>query len=130
MNNADAEISSLMEQYFQWLKDKTVLTQIDKNCVQVTTPFLDRHNDCLQFYIRKDADGFLLSDDGYVIQDFVSSGCSLDNEKEKLLQITLANFGVQLDGQTLVLKASADNFAIKKHNLLQAMLVLSNLLSR
>ena len=130
MNNADAEISSLMEQYFQWLKDKTVLTQIDKNCVQVTMPFLDRHNDCLQFYIRKDADGFLLSDDDYVIQDFVSSGCSLDNEKEKLLQITLANFGVQLDGQTLVLKASADNFAIKKHNLLQAMLVLSNLLSR
>ena len=129
MNNADAEISSLMEQYFQWLKDKTVLTQIDKNCVQVTTPFLDRHNDCLQFYIRKDADGFLLSDDGYVIQDFVSSGCSLDNEKEKLLQITLANFGVQLDGQTLVLKASADNFAIKKHNLFQAMLVLNNLLS-
>ena len=127
MNNADAEISSLMEQYFQWLKDKTVLTQIDKNCVQVTTPFLDRHNDCLQFYIRKEADGFLLSDDGYVIQDIVSSGCSLDNEKEKLLQITLANFGVQLDGQTLVLKASADNFAIKKHNLLQVMLVLSNL---
>lgn len=128
MNNADAEISSLMEQYFQWLKDKTVLTQIDKNCVQVTTPFLDRHNDCLQFYIRKEeADGFLLSDDGYVIQDFVSSGCSLDNEKEKLLQITLANFGVQLDGQTLVLKASADNFALKKHNLLKAMLVLSNL---
>lgn len=57
------EIQSLMEQYLQWLKDKTALKQIDKDWVQVTTPHLDRHNDCLQFYIRKEANGFLLSDD-------------------------------------------------------------------
>lgn len=122
------EIQSLMEQYLQWLKDKTALKQIDKDWVQVTTPHLDRHNDCLQFYIRKDANGFLLSDDGYIIHDLISSGCSLDSEKRKaLLKMTLAGFGVQLDGETLILKASAENFALKKHNFLQAMLAVNDL---
>ncbi|OIT23919.1 DUF1829 domain-containing protein [Glaesserella parasuis] len=122
------EIQSLMEQYLQWLKDKTALKQIDKDWVQVTTPHLDRHNDCLQFYIRKEANGFLLSDDGYIIHDLISSGCSLDSEKRKaLLKMTLAGFGVQLDGETLILKASAENFALKKHNFLQAMLAVNDL---
>ena len=43
------EIQRLMEQYLHWLKDKTALKQIDQNWIQVTTPHLDRHNDCLQF---------------------------------------------------------------------------------
>ena len=122
------EIQKLMEQYLHWLKDKTVLKQINKDWIQVTTPHLDRHNDCLQFYVRKESDGFLLSDDGYIIHDLISSGCSLDSEKRKaLLKMTLAGFGVQLDGETLTLKASTDNFALKKHNFLQAMLAVNDL---
>lgn len=122
------EIQRLMEQYLHWLKDKTALKQIDQNWIQVTTPHLDRHNDCLQFYIRKEANGFLLSDDGYIIHDLISSGCALDSGKRKeLLKMTLAGFGVQLDGETLILKASAENFALKKHNFLQAMLAVNDL---
>jgi hypothetical protein len=41
--------------------------------------------------------------------------------------MTLNGFGVQLDGNSLVVKASAENFPVRKHNLIQAMLSVNDL---
>ncbi|MBU1410008.1 DUF1828 domain-containing protein, partial [Myxococcota bacterium] len=95
-----------MDNYFRWLKDKTVLRMINDEWVQVTTPHLDRHNDQLQFYVRKENFGYVLTDDGYILNDLINSGCPLDSPKrEELLRTTLAGFGVQLDGDQMLLKA-------------------------
>lgn len=40
------EIQNLLAAYHTWLKDKTALRQIDQ-WVEITTPYLDRHNDLL-----------------------------------------------------------------------------------
>lgn len=40
-----SEIKELLDNYSLWLRDKTTLRQIDENWVEITTPFLDRHND-------------------------------------------------------------------------------------
>ena len=40
-----SEIKELLDNYSLWLRDKTTLLQIDENWVEITTPFLDRHND-------------------------------------------------------------------------------------
>jgi len=45
------EIQVLLDKYLQWLKDKTVLRQVN-DWVEITTPYLDRHNDYLQMYAR------------------------------------------------------------------------------
>lgn len=122
------EIQRLVEQYTVWLKDKTALREINEDWIEITTPHLDRHNDCLQFYIRKENNGYILSDDGYIINDLISSGCTLDTPKRReLLKTTLAGFGVQLNGDELLLKATPDNFSLKKHNFLQAMLAVNDL---
>ena len=122
------DIQSLLDDYIRWLKDKTVLNQIDKHWVQVTTPHLDRHNDCLQFYVRRENNGYLLTDDGYIINDLINSGCSLNSKKRKaLLKTTLNGFGVKREGEQLLLKATPENFSQKKHNFVQAMLAVNDL---
>jgi hypothetical protein len=122
------DVQKLMDDYTRWLRDKTVLRQIGGEWVQVTTPHLDRHNDQLQFYVRKENNGYVLTDDGYIINDLISSGCALDSPKrQELLKTTLAGFGVHLEGDQLVLRATPDNFSLKKHNLIQAMLAVNDL---
>ena len=37
----------LLNQYWKWLKEKTTLRQIN-DWYEITTPYLDRHNDYLQ----------------------------------------------------------------------------------
>lgn len=122
------DVQKLLDDYTRWLRDKTVLRQVGDEWVQVTTPHLDRHNDHLQFYVRKEGSGYVLTDDGYIIDDLISSGCPLDSPKrQELLKTTLAGFGVHLDGGQMVLKATSDNFSLKKHNLIQAMLAVNDL---
>ena len=121
------EIQKLLDDYMAWLKDKTTLRQI-QNWVEITTPYLDRHNDYIQIYAKKVNNGFLLTDDGYTIVDLEQSGCKLQNPKRQdLLKMTLNGFGVQLQKNMLEVHASNDNFALRKHNLVQAMLAVNDM---
>jgi hypothetical protein len=121
------EVQSLLDQYWAWLKDKTTLRQLD-DWVEITTPYLDRHNDRIQIYAQRRNGAYVLTDDSYVLQDLEQSGCKLDSSKRQaLLKMTLNGFGIHLNDQALEVHASPDNFALRKHNLVQAMLAVNDL---
>lgn len=122
------QIESLMSDYRAWLKDRTSLREINGLWVEITTPYLDRHNDALQIYVRSQAGGYVLTDDSYTVRDLEASGCSLKSEKRMdLLKMTLNGFGVHMNEEALEVKASLENFPARKHNLVQAMLAVNDL---
>jgi hypothetical protein len=122
------EIERLLEAHRAWLKEKTVLRSVNGDWVEITTPYLDRHNDALQIYARSEDGGYLLSDDSYTIRDLETSGCDLNTKKRKdLLAVTLNGFGVRIDEEALVVHATSENFPARKHSLIQAMLAVNDL---
>ncbi len=121
------EIQKLMDEYQNWLKGKTSLREID-GWVEITTPYIDRHNDYLQIFVKKQNGGYLLTDDGYIINDLSLSGCDLNTEKrQRLLQQTLRGFGVEQSKDTLMVVSNESNFSFRKHCLLQSMLAVNDL---
>ena len=122
------EIHDLLDEYVKWLKDKTKLRQVNNTWIEITTPYLDRHNDYLQIYAKREDGKFLLTDDGYIMQDLIRNGCKLESKKRKsLLYMTLNGFGIQLKEDALITYATTKNFALQKHNLIQAMLAVNDL---
>jgi hypothetical protein len=122
------DIERLLNDYRAWLKDKTTLRQVNGSWVEITTPYLDRHNDALQIYARADNGGYVLTDDSYTIHDLEASGCNLNTEKRQdLLKMTLNGFGVRVNNEALEVHASPDNFPARKHNLIQAILAVNDL---
>ena len=122
------EIEKLLNEYSNWLKDKTILKNIAKDWVEVTTPFLDRHNDYIQFYIRQEGKDFIFTDDGFILNDLMDSGCDIDTPKRsQILKTTLLGFGVDMVGNALTIKSTKDMFSLKKHNYIQAMLAVNDL---
>ncbi len=123
------EIERLVNSYWEWNKQNTLLTEISKSSwLEITTPYLDRHNDCLQIYVKMEDGGLILTDDGYIINDLMHSGCNLNTPKrQEFLKTTLAGFGIQEENHVLVVRATRENFAIKQHNLIQAMLAVNDL---
>jgi len=123
------DIKKLLDRYAVWLRDKTHLRDVGNNFVEITTPYLDRHNDYLQIYVRKEDGSYLLTDGGSTIQDLEASGCELETKKRRdLLTQTLSGFGVQLDNdERLLVRATNDNFPLRKHNLVQAILGVNDL---
>ena len=54
--NIDCEF--LVRSYADWLRAKFTTKDINGIC-EITTPFLDRHNDRLQLYVEKTSAGFV-----------------------------------------------------------------------
>ena len=121
------EMHALLDRYVAWLRDKTTLRQVG-DWVEVSTPYLDRHNDYLLIYAKRVNGHYILTDDGFVLGDLEQSGCKLESPKrQSLLKMTLNGFGIQLNQGRLEVRASADDFAHKKHNLVQAMLAVNDM---
>jgi len=122
------EIEKLLNDYRVWLKDKTTLRELNGSWVEITTPYLDRHNDALQIYARAENGGYILTDDSYTVHDLEASGCNLHTGKRQdLLKMTLNGFGVRLHDEALEVRATAESFPLRKHSLIQAMLAVNDL---
>ena len=121
------DVKAQMDRYWAWLRDETAIRELGE-WIEITTPYLDRHNDCLQIYAKRVAGGYLLTDDGCVLDDLEQSGCKIEGpRRQALFKTTLNGFGVQVNGNALEVRASADDFALHKHNLVQAMLAVDDL---
>lgn len=121
------DIRQRLDDYLAWVKEKTLPREIN-GWVEITTPLLDRHNDCLQIYARRRNGGYELHDDGYTLADLDMSGCPIDTPRRRaLLEQTLAGFGIRTEGERLYVTATEANFPLQKHSLLQAMLAVGDL---
>lgn len=117
----------LVESYIAWLKASISIAEVNGTC-EITTPFLDRHNDQLQIYVSKQNGKLLLSDDGAIISDLETSGCPLDSPvRQQLLATILRGFGVRNEAGVLSVEAEPEDFPRKKHALLQAMMTVNDM---
>jgi len=126
------EAESLVDSYYKWLQKKTLFEKMD-DCIEITTPYIDRHNDYIQIYVKKSGNSFVLTDNGYTMGDLSMSGLKLDSPKRKeLIRITLNGFGIDVrdmknGSRELYIESSIDDFPLKKHNLIQAVLAVNDM---
>lgn len=122
-----SECEKLIKSYVDWLKEGISIQEIRGSC-QITTPFLDRHNDALQIYVEKYDGNLRLTDDGYTIKDLRASGLEISGEKrETHLQAILNGFGVKLEGDEIFTLSTIRDFPQKKHSLVQAILEINDM---
>jgi len=121
------ECQELIDAYLGWLPQGFSVERLHEAC-ELTTPFLDRHNDHLQIYAIKKSGKIVLSDDGYILSDLRTGGLDLKTAKRKaVLESMLKGFGVRLEDGRLVVEASARNLGHRVHALVQAMLAANDM---
>ena len=74
------ECQQLIDEYLRWLKQEFVFAELDGSC-QISTPFLDRHNDAIEIYVEKRNALFYLTDDGHTVRDLRSCNMEFSNSK-------------------------------------------------
>lgn len=121
------EGKDFIDSYLTWLRQKISFTNIE-NIIEITTPFLDSHNDHIQLYITQKDRQIVITDDGYTISDLIMSGCDLSSTKRKdILQGILNGFGVKLNERELYIEATERNYPQRKHALLQAIMSVTDM---
>jgi hypothetical protein len=120
-------IEKLIEDYWSFLRKRLVYERVE-DWVEITTPYLDRHNDYIQIFGRNREGRIVLTDGGETIQDLVQSGVQLNSGKRKrILEDILRGFGVQMENGEVTVEADEKNFALKKHSLIQAILSVNDM---
>lgn len=110
-----------------WLRKGLAVEGVGDVC-ELTTPFLDRHNDHLQVYAFRKNGNILLSDDGYILSDLRTSGLEVDTPKRKIILDSVLNgFGVRSENGQLSVEAAPDNLGQRLHSLVQAMLAINDM---
>jgi hypothetical protein len=121
------DCQKLIDAYVEWLKQALSVEQTQGAC-ELTTPFLDRHNDHLQIYATKRNGNIVLSDDGYILSDLRTSGLEVDTPKRKMvLHSVLNGLGVRVENDQLQVEASPKNLGQRLHSLVQAMLAVNDM---
>ena len=121
------EIEQLIDRYQNWLKDRTALKVVE-DAVEITTPFLNRHNDYIQIYAKKDHDDIILTDQGETLEDLEMSGINISvTNRRELLKMVVNGFGVTVDRNIISVTTSLDKFPLAKHNLIQTILAVNDL---
>jgi uncharacterized protein DUF1829/uncharacterized protein DUF1828 len=124
---SDLDCDKLVKSYADWLRSRYAFKEVNGAC-EITTPFLDRHNDYLQIFVTQSDRKLRLTDDGYILSDLEISGCSIETAQEReLLLIMLAGFGVQEKNGELFVESSSEDFPRKKHALVQAMIAVNDM---
>lgn len=120
----------LISSYTEWFKQNISASKLNDGIIEITSPFMDRHNDFLQIYAIVENNKIRLTDDGYIINDLTMSGCPVDNtaRRKEILQSILNGHGVKRsDRDELYVEATFDNFPQRKHMLLQAMMAVNDM---
>jgi len=116
----------LLDKYLNWLKNEFTITKKSKGWFEVTTPFLDRHNDHIQFYFKEIKPNiFQLSDMGDTLIDNGEWNGLLQDEKRVKEYVGIAKcYGVEFNRDTGCLDMETDllNFPQSKHNFIQCIL--------
>jgi len=122
-----AECEKLIDAYVNWLRQGLSAEAVGEAC-ELTTPFLDRHNDHLQVYATRRNGTIILSDDGYILADLRTSGLEVDTPKRKMvLDSVLNGLGVRAENGQILVEASANNLGQRLHSLVQAMLAVNDM---
>ena len=117
----------MIDAYVAWLRQGLSVEEVSGAC-EMTTPFLDRHNDHLQVYATRHNGSIVLSDDGYILSDLRTSGLELDTAKRKVVLDSILNgLGVRAESGKLIVEASANNLGQRLHSLVQAMLAVNDM---
>lgn len=121
------EDMDFISEYLEWIRKNTTQYKINEY-VEITTPFLDIHNDHIQFYVRKTPDGFELTDDGYILSDLQMSGCDIKSPKrQEMVSQIAATLGVTIKQEEICTHATRFDIAQKQHIMIQAMLKIGDM---
>ncbi len=116
------DIKLMIEEYMDFLRQNISYRQLEKG-YEITTPFLDDHNDCIQIYVDEvSGDTIKLSDDGATISNLLDGGLKLTKSRNQIMHSIVYGYGVEIEDNNLTIECKIKDFAAKKHALLQAML--------
>ncbi len=124
------KIDKLIQMYLQFFNSNVKAEKLNYGYA-ISVPLLDRHNDCLEFYVDFNKDGTIhLSDDGYTLEELEDYGIKFNRKNTKrnnqLNTILNINNMKITDDLELVKDCTEENFGFEVNSFIQGLLTIGD----
>jgi len=122
-------MKELINDYFNLLKKEMDTALISEDLFVITTPFLDKHNDLIDVYVKLLPDEkVIITDKGETFNNLKQDGIVIGDENfmEKI-DFVIYGLSISIDNDELILHANTTNFAQKFHNFIQTIIKIDSL---
>ena len=120
-------MTDFVTSYLAWLISQFSYRETGRY-TEITTPFLDRHNDQIQIYALQTTEGWSHTDAGETLSDLEMSGVRFESPTRRArLQEVLQGFGVTLRDGELTVSTDTQSQPQQMNNLIQAVLAVNDL---
>jgi hypothetical protein len=122
-------VNDLVEEYLKFLREHLKVKEAEGGWYALATPFLNSFNDYIEIYVRKDGDRIILSDGEETLSnlELLNLTFGRKSRRKDILESILRNYGVKMRGDELMIVTDIKNFACAKHNLISAIIGISDL---
>lgn len=116
------ETMSFARDYADWLTSRLSST-IHRGVSEISTPFLDMHNDGLRVYVEPLSGRYLLHDNGLTLENLSLQGVEIGSSqrRKELIDGTLHTYGLTIEGNRIQAISNETNLPQRMHFLLCAM---------
>lgn len=115
----------------EWLRNNSNYRELSpgNSVLEITTPFVDRHNDFIQLYMVQQNNQIIIGDDAYTLTDLAMSGIAINNiETNRLINQIAQNFGIkQNERNELYIITEITSLTEDEHKLIQAIIAINNI---
>lgn len=131
MTVIDPRLKHMADDYLAWLREQIRVEEItgpSSGWAAITTPYLDRHNDFIEIYVKESNGGYILSDDGNTMEDLEQSGCLINTDKRRaFFHQALTSYGIVENDHVLTATSSKEQLPFKKHMFIQGILTIGDM---
>lgn len=117
----------ILEKASTLFKDARNIEVIEENVACITTQYLDHHNDYLQIYLIAEEQGYILTDDGWLLDDIRS--LKAEDESLKLIERILKRLGIERNEDEISVKTDLSNFTKAREQFMRAVNEMMNCFS-
>lgn len=122
--------ATLENSYYKWLKEDLTFTDVEKDFVAISTPFVDSDFDNINLYAEINGDNITVTDLGYTLFNLDATGVAVDRKartRYKIFSDIISAFGVSDNNGRLEIETSLDRFPVAKNRLLQAVMRINDI---
>jgi len=119
-NDKIKNITKFVNDYGKYIQEEINIIKAG-DYYEVTVPYLDWDNDFIQFYIQRDDDQVVFTDDGITLHTFTQGENDCKIIEEKLNDFSY-RFSVKLNNGEIVAKTHIDNFLWRFHTYIHGLL--------
>lgn len=122
-------LDSMIDDYYNWLRERTIVEAGNSDWYCIDTPFMGAFNDSIEVYALRKNGTIVLSDNGETLNNLELQGFTIQGSRKRreILDNIILSYGLNQKEKELQIEANERNFPQKKHNFLSAILEINDL---